>query len=406
MPERLRLELDPRAAVLRTLPVRLRLRVAWRKTVERLLPLGGASEGNDVTLFFDGDAAYDAMLGAIATAQHRVWLETYILEPDRAGRAFLDALQAAARRGVDVVLLYDVVGSPHLSEGVLQPLRDAGVEVVAFNPLWRGRFALRRLPILHRDHRKILVADDTGFCGGMNIAEDYAGPKHGNGRFRDTHAALQGPCVADLADILRASVRTAGGPRLPAVPPPPPREGGVFLQVLGSDVRRRRRHIQRALFHTVGRSLSTCFLTTPYFVPPPRLLRALVRARRRGVDVRVLTAGISDVPVVAAAARHLYGTLLGAGVRIFEMTGRTLHAKTAAIDGVYSSVGSFNLDRWSFGRNLEVNFAVLGPGLAQSLEQRMDEDLALSREVMREEHEARGWWDRLVGFVAYQLMRL
>ncbi|MCC7108562.1 MAG: hypothetical protein IT382_04700, partial [Deltaproteobacteria bacterium] len=199
MPERLRLELDPRAAVLRTLPVRLRLRAAWRKTVERLLPLGGASEGNDVTLFFDGDAAYDAMLGAIATAHHRVWLETYILEPDRAGRAFLDALQAAAHRGVDVVLLYDVVGSPHLGDDVLQPLRVAGVEVVAFNPLWRGRFGLRRLPILHRDHRKILVADDTGFCGGMNIAEDYAGPKHGNGRFRDTHAALQGPCVADLA---------------------------------------------------------------------------------------------------------------------------------------------------------------------------------------------------------------
>ena len=110
MPERLRLELDPRAAVLRTLPVRLRLRVAWRKTVERLLPLGGASEGNDVTLFFDGDAAYDAMLGAIATAQHRVWLETYILEPDRAGRAFLDALPAAARRGVAGGLRYDVGG--------------------------------------------------------------------------------------------------------------------------------------------------------------------------------------------------------------------------------------------------------------------------------------------------------
>lgn len=407
MAERLRLELDPRSARLRQLPLPLRLRAAWRLTLARLLPLGGTSDGNDVTLYFDGDAAYDAMLGAIAGAQHRVWLETYIFEPDRAGHAFLDALTEAARRGVDVVLLYDVVGSPHLTEEHLRPLREAGAEVTAFNPLWRGRWRARRpLPRLHRDHRKILIADEAGFCGGMNIAEDYAGPKHGNGRFRDTHAGLSGPCVADLADILRASVRTAGGPHLPAIPAPEPQQGGVFLQVLGSDVRRRRRHIQRALYHTVGRSVATCFLTTPYFVPPPRLLRALVHAKRRGVDVRILTAGISDVPIVAAAARHLYGTLLRAGVRIYEMTGRTLHAKTAAIDGVYSSIGSFNLDRWSFSRNLEVNFAALGQGLARSLEARMEEDLVLSREVSLAEHDARGWWDRVVGWVSFQLMRL
>ncbi|OGQ09601.1 MAG: hypothetical protein A2138_06920 [Deltaproteobacteria bacterium RBG_16_71_12] len=343
------------------------------------------------------------MLGAIARARQRVWLETYIFEPDRAGRPFLEALAAAARRGVDVVLLYDVVGSPHLSAEHLAPLVDAGAQVVAFNPLWRWR---RRLPMLHRDHRKILIADDTGFCGGMNIAEDYAGAKYGNGRFRDTHAALAGPGVADLADVLRGSVRTASGPHLPAMAAPPPREGGVFLQVLGSNVRRRKRHIQRALYHTVGRAMSTCFLTTPYFVPPPRLLRALIHAAGRGVDVRVLTAGLSDVPVAAAAARHLYGSLLRAGVRIFEMTGKTLHAKTAAIDGLYATVGSFNLDRWSFLRNLEVNMSAVGPGLAQGLERRMADDLAMSREVALAEHEARGFWDRLVGFVAYQLMRL
>ncbi|MBI1947498.1 MAG: phosphatidylserine/phosphatidylglycerophosphate/cardiolipin synthase family protein [Deltaproteobacteria bacterium] len=403
MPERLRLELDPLAIPLRQLPVRQRLRAAWRVTLARLLPLGGASDGNDVTLFFNGDDAYDAMLGAIARAQRRVWLETYIFEPDRAGRPFLEALTAAARRGVDVVLLYDVVGSPHLTTEHVAPLVEAGAVVVAFNPLWRWR---ARLPMLHRDHRKILIADEAGFCGGMNIAEDYAGAKYGNGRFRDTHAALAGPCVADLADVLRGSLRTAGGSHRPAMAAPPPQRGGVFLQVLGSNVRRRKRHIQRALYHTVGRALSTCYLTTPYFVPPPRLLRALVRAARRGVDVRVLTAGISDVPVAAAAARHLYGSLLRAGVRIFEMTGRTLHAKTAAIDGLYASVGSFNLDRWSFQRNLEVSVAAVGAGLASGLEQRMREDLAMSREVALAEHEARGGWDRLVGWVAYQLMRL
>jgi cardiolipin synthase A/B len=119
-----------------------------------------------------------------------------------------------------------------------------------------------------------------------------------------------------------------------------------------------------------------------------------------------LTAGISDVPIAAIAARHLYGRLLRGGVKIFEMTKRTLHSKTATIDGIYASVGSFNLDRWSFARNLEVNVAVLDGDVALALEHQFEKDLELSREVKLEEHNARGWVDRVVGWIAYQLMRL
>jgi cardiolipin synthase len=402
MPAALRPVLDPRA---RDPTARLprALRSIWRRTLDRLLPLGGSSDGNQVTCFFDGDACYDAMLAAIGRAQSRVWLETYIFEPDKAGRAFLAALAAAAARGADVLLLVDAIGSPRLDEATLAPLRAAGVQVAHYNPPWSLK---RRLPLLHRDHRKILVVDEVAFAGGMNISEDYAGARWGNGLFRDTHALVEGPAVADLAAILRASFRAATGRELSAPPRRAAMPDGVFVQVLGSDVRRQKRHIQRALYQTVGRCVSTCFLTSPYFVPPPRLLRALVRAARRGVDVRVLTAGLSDVPVAAVAARHLYGTLLQAGVKVYEMHAQTLHAKTAAIDGIYASIGSFNLDRWSFVRNSEVNVTVLDSGLASLLEAQMAVDLGGARQVSRGEHAARSLWERARGWLALQLMRL
>lgn len=401
----LRALLDPRTHAEHSRGLPARVRRAWRVTLDRLLPLGGGSEGNQLTVFFEGDEAFEAMLSAIRSARQRVWLETYIFEPDRAGQAFLGALLDARRRGVHVVLLYDVVGSPRLSDDIRRPLVDAGADVIGFNPPWR---LTRPLPMLLRDHRKILVVDDgTAFCGGMNIGEDYAGPRYGNCRFRDTHALIEGPAAAHLAALVAASVQATTGRRLPARSGSSmPLAGGVFVQVLASDILRRRRHIQRALYHTVGRCLRTCFLTTPYLVPPARLVSALARAARRGVDVRILTAGVSDVPIVALAARHLYSHLLQHGVKIYEMTGRTLHAKTAAIDGVYASIGSFNLDRWSFGRNLEVSVTVMDPGLAARMEEQFMADLRLSHEVEPDQHAARGPFQRLVGWLAFQLMRL
>jgi cardiolipin synthase len=378
-----------------------RLRASWARTARRLAPLGGVSLNNQVTMFVDGDDAYDAMLAAIARASARVWLETYIFEPDRVGQAFLAALERAAERGVEVVLIVDAVGSSKLSGQLLAPLKAAGARVLLYNPLSLRR---KRSP-LHRDHRKILVVDAVAFCGGMNISEDYAGVRWGRATFRDTHALLEGPCVADFARIVRFSA-LVGGTELRASSPSLSLEKGIQIQVLQSDVPRAKRHIQRALLQAIARAERRAWLTTPYFVPPPRLLKALVAARKRGVEVSVLTAGISDVPIAAAAARHLYGSLLRAGVRVLEMEKRTLHAKTATIDGTWSLIGSFNLDRWSFERNLEVCFSALAPDLAQSLEEVFSADRALCREVRLSEWQGRTLWERVKGFLAYQLMRL
>jgi cardiolipin synthase len=395
------------------------LSAAWQKTAKRLQRLGAASTGNELTPFLEGDGAYAAMLSAIEHAAHRVWMETYIFAPDALGQRVLAALTAAAARGVEVKLLVDAVGSSALTSAHNQALRDAGGVVVVFNDgvwsrLWpwssreRAPRALRNLvSFAVRDHRKILIVDDEhGFCGGMNVSCDYAGPLLGNGLFRDTHVLIGGPAVADLAAVFARSFRHATGQVLPRLEPPAARPSGCHVQILGSDRFSRRRRIQRALHTAVTHASGSICLTTPYFVPPPQLLTALRRAARRGVDVRVLTAGVSDVRIAQAAARHLYASLLDSGVRIYELQRQTLHAKTAAVDDVYAHIGSFNLDRWSYDRNLEVVAMTLNHDMAHALRGVFEHDLVNSTEIHRAAWQQRGLLQRFFDFCAWHLARL
>ena len=360
------------------------------------------------------------MLAAIHSATKRIWFEVYIFAPDTLGLRFLSALTAAATRGVEVKLLVDAVGSSDLRADHLLPLRTAGGVAVHFNDGLLARFwpfasraklprALRHiLSFAVRDHRKIIIIDDDdGFCGGMNISCDYGGPLYGNGLFRDTHLLISGPAVTTLAAMFARSWRHATGDILPApTSTPPTRPEGSHVQILGSDRFLRRRLIQRALYTAVTRAERSIMLTTPYFVPPPLLLTALRRAASRGVDVQVLTAGISDVPIARIAARHLYSALLESGVRVWELKGKTLHAKTAVIDGFYAHVGSFNLDRWSYDRNLEVVAMTLDADFARGIEGVFRDDATNSTEIRRDEWRRRSRLQRFADYVAWQLARL
>ncbi len=376
---------------------------AWRKTLRMLRPLGAVSQGNAVRVLTDGDEVFEAFWAAIAAAESAVHLSTYILEPDRVGERTLLELARAAARGCRVLVVLDAFGSHRVSAERLAPLRAAGATVVSFNPIVRWRAPLSRLV---RNHRKILVVDRRrAFCGGMNVAEEYAGPRLGTGQFRDTQIVLEGPCARDLAELVERDA--SGDANLERRErPSEAASSGSLVQILESHVRRHRRAIQKALRVTLGRTLERCYLTSPYFVPPGRLKSALEHAARRGVDVRVLTAGRSDVPLVRLASQHLYGRLLRAGVRIFELENRVLHAKTVTVDGVYASVGSFNLDYWSDRRNLEVSVTTLDRGAACALEEQFLRDLAGAHEVQLSSWIRRTWAQRFAGWVAYQLFRI
>lgn len=373
----------------------------WEWIATSLLKFGGASEGNSVAIHCDGDQCLEAIWQAIAQATSRIWLEMYTIEPDRVGTRTIRELTLAAQRGCEVVLLYDAVGSLRLGETHLKPLRDAGARIEAFNPIrrwWRGHLLLRR------DHRKIIVIDGSiGFCGGMNISEDYAGTKHGNCRFHDCLVRMEGPCVRDLAAVFASSWRLRKDERLP-LPQRSPPAGSVFAQVLSSRGALGRRTIQRSLRLTIRHAGASCFITTPYFVPPPRLMRAIIRAAERGVDVRILTAGDCDVPIVRVAAQHIYGSLLRKGVRLYEMRDCTLHAKTIVIDGLFSVVGSFNLDTWSDKRNLESNIAMLDARVAGDVQAAFQRDISSATQITLDAWRKRRWWQRILNWLAYQLL--
>lgn len=375
----------------------------WEKIAIALLRFGGASEGNSIKFFKDGDERLDDLWAEIDRAERRIWFESYIFENDSVGERTLGALTAAARRGCEVRVLLDAVGSSRLTDAVVAQLREAGAKVEFFNPIWRWK---RHLPLLRRDHRKIVVIDNVvAHCGGMNISRDYACERYGNSMFLDSHVRATGPCVRDLARIFADSWKHATRQRLHRPSQSDP-TGDIIVQTLASQGWQGRQAIQRSLRIAIRHSVRMCCLTSPYFIPPSRLIHAINRAAKRGVDVRVLTAGRSDVPIVALAARHIYGRLLKHGVRIFEMQTSVLHSKTVVVDGIYATVGSFNLDQWSDKRNLEVSLGMLDAAAAKSVHEQFVKNISKAREVTLADWGKRSLWQRLIQWAAYQLLRL
>lgn len=361
------------------------------------------SPGNEVRLLVDGGEAYPAMLEAIAGAQDTVNLETYIFASDETGWRFARTLAESAKRGVEVNVLLDGYGSVGCATSLLEYLAEAGVRVVWYKPLapWRSGWGWWR-----RDHKKILVVDGgVGFVGGLNIADDYADVAHGGRGWRDTHARLAGPVVAGLQQSFFRTWRKVGGPRLePSVHLPELAPmGSSDAAILTNRIHKERRQIRKAYLYALKRAQRYIYLTSAYFVPSYRIRSRLRKACARGVDVRILLAGASDIGLVTRAARHLYTKLLKGGVRIFEWAGPMIHAKTAVVDGAWATVGSCNLDFMSMRYNLESNAVVLGENLADPLTQLFHQDLECATEIHLAQWRQRPGLQKLLDSLAFRL---
>lgn len=356
---------------------------------------------HEYTLHVDGEAFIPAMLDAIAGATERVYLEMYLFVSGATAARFIAALAGAAQRGVAVHLLIDDFGSRGLSREDREILIAAGVHLALYNPLGLGRWRVSLL----RDHRKLLAVDGrVAFVGGMGITDDFdPGARQDGQHWHEVMLALRGPCVADWEALFNHCWQHWS--LQPIVPPAPPAAvlpGEADGQVVGH-VRARGRAVMRAVLAEIGKARRRVWIATAYFVPTRRLRRALRRAARRGVDVRLLLAGPrNDHPAVWHAGRRFYGRLIHGGVRIFEYQPRFLHAKMVLCDD-WASVGSSNLDHWTLRWNLEANQAVLDPAFAERLAELFRADFAHSQEWTPTAWHARGLWPRLMERIAGSL---
>ena len=367
--------------------------------------------GNKVTLLFDGPQTMAAMEAAIQGATSSIHLETYIFDQDPIGLRFADLLVQRQQAGVKTRIIYDSVGTLGTPDAFFERLRAAGIELQAFNPV--NPFKLRGpWQPNSRDHRKILVVDGKiGFTGGVNISQSYSNSslfrsRHKEGQeigWRDTHLQIQGPAVAVLQSVFMQNWNAhATAPVASAeLYPPLPVAGSKGVRVVASQPEGQQ-ETYKAYLDAIHGAQHRIYLTCAYFVPDAPMLDALLDAARRGVDVKLVVPGVQEGGMVFYAGHAFFEPMLQGGMRIFQMRQAVLHAKTAVIDGRWSTVGSTNMDTRSFLHNSEVNVIVVDDAFGSAMEDAFAEDLRDSQEVLLEQWRQRPLSERIKEWAAHQ----
>ncbi len=349
--------------------------------------------GNKVTLLQDGPATYKAMLAAIAKARDHINMESYIIEDDEVGERFAEALLERQARGVQVNIIYDSIGTINTTRAYFDKLAAAGVKVLEFNPV-NPLAARKAWSPNHRDHRKLLIVDGaTVVLGGINVSSVYSSGSAVMSRkppeealkkgWRDTDVIIDGPVVSEFQKLFLDTWQRQKGPTLPAKNyyPKLGNQGDQIVHAIGSTPDDASSLYYVTLVSAITNAEKNISIACAYFVPDPQLVQALTDAARRGVDVKLLLPSFLDSGLVFHAGRASYDDLLVAGVRIYERDKALLHAKTITIDGVWSTVGSSNLDWRSFLDNDEVNAVILGHDFARQMDAAYARDLTQSSEV-------------------------
>jgi cardiolipin synthase len=352
------------------------------------------TKGNKITLLTDGPATYAAMFKALQTAKNHINLESFIFEDDEVGRKFSGLLRQKQAQGVQVNVIYDALGSKTSAQAFFRQLRDAGIRVVVFNPIIPvpGR---KEWGLTHRDHRKILIADGRlAIIGGINISKVYSsGPGNRDQgskppiHWRDTDIQIEGPAVAEFQKLFLDTWKKQKGPELSerSYFPELKESGNALVRVIGSTPGETNRIPFVVYVSGITFAENSIHLTNSYFIPDDQIEKALKDAARRGVEVKIILPGVTDSKLALYAQRHHYSDLLESGVQIYEHGTVLLHAKTAVIDGVWSIVGSTNMDYLSLMNNDEVNAIVLNKEFATQMEDMFARDLANSKAITREE---------------------
>lgn len=370
--------------------------------------------GNKVNLLVDGPATYAAMFKAVENAKDHVNIETFIFDEDVMGGKFADLLLQKQAEGVQVNIIYDSIGSLSTPGSFFNHLKETGINVVEFNPVNPAKLFWSRLlrwQPTHRDHRKILIVDGKiAFTGGVNISSVYSSPLSGREEgknekipWRDTDVQIEGPAVTEFQKLFLDTWKREKGPKLDESTffPQLKEVGGDLVQVVGNTPGTENRTTFIMYVSAITFAENSVHLTNSYFVPDKQTLKALTDAAQRGVDVKIILPKETDSPMALYAGRYYYSSLLKNGVKIYLRRNAVLHAKTAVIDGIWATVGSTNMDLWSFLREDEVNAIILSRDFSAAMEKMFRKDLEESEQVTLEKWRKRPLFPRIREWMAH-----
>jgi len=358
------------------------VRIADRITLRPLTP------GNRIETLFNGEAAYPAMLEAIESARHRVFLASYIFDNDSTGKSFVEALHRATARGVQVRVLVDGFGELYSFPPIFRQLRKRKIPAARFIP---PRLIPPTIEINLRNHRKLLIADGrTGFTGGINISERHLVHCPSKGRcIQDMHFRITGPAAFQMEQIFIEDWQFAAGEALsPSVAQPPP-EGKAFCRTIIDGPDEDLDKLIAILVGAVSAARNSIRIMTPYFLPPRPLIGAMQAAALRGVDVTVILPEKSNLPFVQWATENMLWELLQRGVRIYYQPPPFAHSKLFIVDDIYSQIGSANIDPRSLRLNFEIAVEIYAESFAGDLARHFDAVRKRSREIRFKDVESR-----------------
>jgi cardiolipin synthase A/B len=362
--------------------------------------------GNRAEILLNGEQIFPAMLEAIRGAQHTITYAQYFYEDGPISRDLAEAMAERCRAGIGVNVLLDAFGTLSMPKEYAEAMSKSGCHVSWFRPL--SQYVFRRYS--NRNHRRILVVDGRiGFTGGSGVSRKWMGNGRIEHHWRDTDVRIEGPAVeylqaAFVENWLEATGVVLGGEAY--FPRPIQPRGEVYAQVVKSSPAAGSFAMYTTFLLAVNSSRRSIHITNPYFVIDDRMREALIAARRRGVRVMVLVPGTIDHNIVREASRRQFGSMLRAGMEIYEYVPALLHSKTMVIDGVWATIGSTNLDNRSFAVNDELNVIVYNREFAQRLERVFLDDIALSRQVTLTAWKSRGIRAKLLETLALPIRDL
>ncbi len=360
------------------------------------------SSATTVKLLWKGRDSFQTIFDTVNTARELICLQFYIFKDDDTGIGLSRLLREKSREGVKVYILYDHFGSFGTPRSFWKEMRLEGIQIRASHPFkWTAPFYY-----VHRDHRKLIVVDSKrAFTGGLNIANEYSGfhLRRRSRGWRDTGILLEGPIVNELFDTFKKSWATWGGERISfrrdgegeKEKNKGKRKRGIPALPIFAYSRKGRKKMRSLLRYSIDHAQTRILLTTAYFIPRRRLIEKLETAVRRGVTVRLLVPGKSDIPAASYAGKAFFSRLLKSGIEIYTYLGEMLHAKTYLFDDCWSIIGSTNLDYQSFVYNDEGNVGILDSSFASEIARVFEKDLETSAKIDEERWRKRGVTEKM-----------